>query len=451
MRPALALLSVLVALACELTAQIPGAWVEVPFSIRPFARHGHGMVFDVARNESVLFGGNNGAYMNDTWVLGTTGWTRRLPAASPPARSNHAMAYDPIRQRTVLIGGTNGNALTDIWEWDGVNWSQLAAGVPGLDAYGSATYDPLLGGVFYNRNSINLLWNGVNANTLTVPNPASGTEAPMVFHAAAGGALRRWGQGTYRFTLAQGWEAFGLGRTFSVRDYAIAADPVRNRVFLQGGDGGVGNSSGSAVGHTWEWGGGSLWEERSDEHPLLADHAMVFDFGRDAFVIFGGRRNQGGDDNRTYVWQEGGMPAQYQLFGSGCAGSLAQTPRLRPNPLWNSAPVLGSQFFVLVDQVPAGALVSGAIGFSNTTWNSTPLPFALDPFGMPGCELLVSPDAVVALGAASAAGTANWVTPIPATLSASGLTFFQQAFAIAPGANSAGVVVSNAGEGVVGN
>jgi hypothetical protein len=438
-------------LLTHLSAQVPGSWVALNLTPRPFARERHAMAFDSARSESVLFGGFNGAYMNDTWVLGPTGWTQRTPATSPPARADHAMAFDPVRQRTVLLGGTNGSPLTDIWEWDGLTWTQRATGVTGLADGGSATFDPLLSGVFYNRDAVNLLWNGTAANTLTVAQPTGASNCPMVFHAAAGGALRRVGQYTYRFSLPQGWVDYGFDQAFQVTRYAIASDPVRNRVFVQGGNGSVGSGSGLGIGHSWQWMGSYVWSEISGPLPRRDSHAMVFDFGRDTFVMFGGHANGGSWTDTTFVWSEITTAAQYETYGAGCSGALAQPPRLRPNPLWNSAPLLGGQFFVLVDQVPVGSPVAGVIGLSDAVWSSLPLPLNLDSIGMPGCQLLAAADVVLALGVANSAGSANWVTAIPSTASLAGFEFFQQALAVVPGANAAGIVLGNGGHGIVGN
>ncbi|HEX6813964.1 MAG TPA: hypothetical protein VF384_20240 [Planctomycetota bacterium] len=444
-------LLVLSSLLAELAGQVPGSWVALPLTPRPFARERHAMVFDVARNRTVLFGGFNGAYMNDTWELGPSGWSQRSPAASPSARADHAMAYDPVRQRTVLIGGTNGSPVTDIWEWDGSNWTQRATGVTGLDAGGSASYDPLQGGVFYNLSAINLLWNGTSANTVNVAQPMGSSGCGMVFHAAAGGVLLKEGQQTKRFTQPQGWVTLGSENTFGVNSYGIAQDPVRNRVFIQSGIGYVGSGSSQGVGYTWQWAGAGVWQQMTGPQPILYRHCMVFDFGRDTFVMFGGHLNGGSFVDTTYVWTEPPFAASYATYGSGCAGTLPLPPRLRANPLWISAPILGSQFIAEVDQIPAGSLVGGVMGLSATVWASVPLPLALGAFGMPGCNLLASMDATLLVGVANANGSVNWVTAIPATPSLAGFPFFQQAFVLAPGANPAGILMSNGGHAVVGN
>ena len=431
-------------------AQVPGAWVEMSLTPRPFARERHAMVYDVARGESVLFGGHNGAYMGDTWTLGPGGWARRFPLTSPSPRADHAMAYDPIRQRVVLLGGSNGTSLTDIWEWDGSTWLQRATGIVGIGPSGGAAYDPLQGGTFYHRNSANLLWNGNNAVTLTVAQPTSAS-IPVVFHAASGGILTSGGSVTQRFQTVQGWQTIATGQAFSSSQHALALDPIRNRVFLNGGNGFVGGSSSSGQPYTWQW-NGAYWAQVSGDQvtPPLYRHAMVFDFQRDTFVLFGGRHNNGSLQDSTYEWTEVSGPASYTTYGSACAGALASAPRLRANPLWNVAPVLGGQFFVLTDQLEPMQLVVGLIGFSDQQWNGLSLPLPLDGLGMPGCSLLAAPESTLLLGISSLTGSADWITAIPADQALVGLQFFQQVVSIAPTANPAGLVWSNAGHGTIG-
>ncbi|MFT4513694.1 MAG: hypothetical protein ACI89X_002149 [Planctomycetota bacterium] len=433
--------------AAPVSGQSLGTWVELPAAVRPAPRKAHGMVYDAARNETVMFGGESSGYLNDTWVFGSNGWVQKPSASSPAPRRSAAMAYDPVRQCVVLFGGHDGNDFDDIWEWDGASWTQVASGVPGVVGFGSAVYNPLLGGVFFSRNTTNLLWNGVSANVVPVAQPM-GNQGQIVYDASSGGVLRKSGQATLVFSVPQGWQQVHYSQTFGTSFYAIAHDPIRNRIFLQSGNGQVGSSWGSAVGHTWQWVGG-LWAQVSGVPPALVSHAMVFDFSRDTFVIFGGNSSAGLSDT-TYAWVDAGATASYEQYGLGCSGTLPVAPRLEPDPLWNTAPVLGGVFLARIDQLAPGQLVVGAIGVSDQVWNGVPLPFALTAFGMQGCELLAAPDVVESLGVASATGERIWPTAIPNSLSLSGFEFFQQALAFAPTANPAGVVWSNGGHGTVG-
>jgi hypothetical protein len=405
------------------------------------------MVYDAARGESVLFGGSNGSYLGDTWTFGIGGWSQRLVSPSPAPRAHHAMAYDPIRQKVVLLGGTDGTTLSDIWEWDGLAWVQRLASVPGISSGGSATYDPLQGGVFYGRSSNNLLWDGATVLTVGVAQPAGNSNSAMVFHAGSAGILRKQGSSNLRFSVPSGWQQLSNDATFGVSFYAIACDPVRNRVFLQGGDGYVGNGTGNGVGRTWQW-NGLLWSQVAPAAPTLSRHAMIFDFARDTFVMFGGRSGQLSDS--TWRWVDTGSPASFAVFGQGCSGSLPATPRLQADTLWNTAPVVGGQWFVRLDQCEPSRLVVGVVGLSNQVCNATSLPLSLAVYGMPGCDLLVSTDAVLTLGTADASGVVSWITSIPQHSALVGLEIFQQGAVLSPSANPTGIVWTNGGHAVLG-
>lgn len=110
-------------------AWLPETWTwdgttwRTPTSMQtPPASRGQAMVYDAARQRTLLFGGENSA---QTWTWDGTEWLEQLPANSPSARSGHAMAYDSLRQRVMLFGGGLGTtANAETWEWDGVTWLQ---------------------------------------------------------------------------------------------------------------------------------------------------------------------------------------------------------------------------------------------------------------------------------------------------------------------------------------
>jgi hypothetical protein len=102
----------------------------------PPARDYHGMTYDAARGETVLFGGWGPGELADTWVYNGNDWTQRNPDQSPPMRLHHRMTYDAARAVTVLFGGMYSqyadHCYGDAWEWDGATWTQLAD--PGIGA-----------------------------------------------------------------------------------------------------------------------------------------------------------------------------------------------------------------------------------------------------------------------------------------------------------------------------
>ncbi len=128
------------------------AYVERFTTNAPPARRDHGLAYDEARQELVMFGGDTslGASepVDDTWTLLGVEWIRRAPTRAPSGRKGHAMAYDPVHQHIVLFGG---RALDDLsgetWLWDGTEWSLVSASADGPGPREDATlvYDPVLG------------------------------------------------------------------------------------------------------------------------------------------------------------------------------------------------------------------------------------------------------------------------------------------------------------------
>lgn len=109
------------------------AWTDVspPPELSPPARFRHSMTFDSLRNVVVLFGGSgNTGRLNDTWEWDGRAWTNRTPesGANPPIRDSTALAFDSVRNLTVLFGGFKGGTpanLQDTWEWDGEVWTEI--------------------------------------------------------------------------------------------------------------------------------------------------------------------------------------------------------------------------------------------------------------------------------------------------------------------------------------
>lgn len=98
----------------------------------PAPRIGHGLAYDGARKEIVMFGGRAATAQSstrfaDTWIWDGTTWIQRSPVTSPATRSGSAMAYDPVGRVVVLFGGSPGqNDLdSETWIWDGTTWTDL--------------------------------------------------------------------------------------------------------------------------------------------------------------------------------------------------------------------------------------------------------------------------------------------------------------------------------------
>jgi hypothetical protein len=100
----------------------------------PPARSEAGVVYDGARNQLFVFGGNTAPaqLVGDTWTSDGKGWTQHHPASSPQPRAQATVAYDEPHHVVVLYGGRgNGPGVsrqpvdfTDTWTWDGSTWTQ---------------------------------------------------------------------------------------------------------------------------------------------------------------------------------------------------------------------------------------------------------------------------------------------------------------------------------------
>src|SRR5439155_14691936 len=107
------------------------------------------LVYDQTLKKTVLFGGYDTNYLDQTWTWDGTVWTR-VKKNPPPSRALAAMWYDPTLKKTVLYGGigrlTSTDRLTrfaDMWTFDGTGWTQLTpASTPGPRYGAQVTIDP---------------------------------------------------------------------------------------------------------------------------------------------------------------------------------------------------------------------------------------------------------------------------------------------------------------------
>ena len=133
------------------------------------------------------------------------------------------------------------------------------------------------------------------------------------------------------------------------------------------------------------------------------------------------------DDLRPDGWVEG--------FGSGCPGG-AGPMRMRAQTM----PTVGTNFFFHLDNMsPTALLPLAVLGFSNTLSNGVPLPFSLEPYGMPGCNLIVSSDGFPGV----APGNGYGVVRIPNYPVYDAAVFHLQGFVLEPGVNAAGIAATN--------
>lgn len=124
-----------------------------PTGDKPRPRQRAKMIFDEHRGYSLLFGGQGKAMLiwpmlADTWRLESGRWTQLAEGDKPTPRCAHGLAYDHAGKQAVLFGGAaKGNRpLGDTWVFDGDSWSQMRIPGPAPRQYAEFTWDANLGG-----------------------------------------------------------------------------------------------------------------------------------------------------------------------------------------------------------------------------------------------------------------------------------------------------------------
>jgi hypothetical protein len=115
------------------------AWVQLnPTGMPPSVREDHTAIYDVAKNQMIVFGGwrregLNQLYFNEVWILknanglgGTPAWIQHFPTGAPPSARELATAvYDPASNRMIIFAGSyspndppncgSGACTNDVW------------------------------------------------------------------------------------------------------------------------------------------------------------------------------------------------------------------------------------------------------------------------------------------------------------------------------------------------
>jgi hypothetical protein len=87
----------------------------------------------------LLFGGDNGALLSDTWTWSGTAWTQ-LQVTGPTLAGGAMAAVDGA---LVMFGGYDeeNSAVAPTWTWGGTSWIELAGPSP-PPRYGAAMATP---------------------------------------------------------------------------------------------------------------------------------------------------------------------------------------------------------------------------------------------------------------------------------------------------------------------
>ncbi len=388
------------------TLRFDGAgWTPAAPATRPPARADHSAASDTARQRAVVFGGHDGiTLLDDTWEWDGTNWRAYTGAPRPSPRRSAAMAYDPRRQRIVLFGGESAGGTNDTWEYDGQAWTQRTpASSPQARRGAAMAFDHVRGTV--------ILFGGMD---VALPLPLNDTWA---WDGTAWTQLR-----PSNVPAPRGWAAVA-------EDVARRRIVISNGVYLFNAD-------------TWEW-DGSTWLQRAPAEspsPFVTGAAMAYHPRAGHSVWFGG--SFGGPTSDTWIYGTT-APAAFTTHYVSCPSSVG-SPRLTGECPW-----LGETFRVSIEGLPRAAPALTLLGFSATTlFGSIPLPLDMTFFGMTGCTLYT--DIAVSLPMAVSNGVATWSMTLCACPNLIGTAFFCQGLAADPPANPAGLILTNAGAGIVG-
>jgi hypothetical protein len=267
-------------------------WAQlIPGGVPP-SRRGGAVIYDAANDRMLHYGGSLNP--NELWALsfaGSPAWAQIAPwGPTPLPRTWFAYAYDPPGNRIVMFGGWTGSGkLGDQWTLSlapGGQWAPLAAAgtPPPTRGVGSMIYDPVRQRtILFGGNGPTTLMNDVWALSLNGPpvwtelSPA-GTPPP------------------------------------ARQSHTAIYDPVRDRMIVYGGAGGMTDVWALSLSGTPAWTqlfpGGTA--------PALERHCAIYDPGGDRMIVFGGYLD-GGTTTTNRVWELslGGSPAWTELAPTG--------------------------------------------------------------------------------------------------------------------------------------
>lgn len=427
---------------CVATAPAQVSWA--PIGTLPSGFLVADMAFDEARDR-VVGHSHIGSYEFDgqTWS-----------AVSTSVTGGGILRYDAVRQRVVLYHVNA--AVRETWEWDGTLWALRDSNTPDFDL------------LAYHRSRGRVMGFGGGFN---------GTRA--------GNDLYEWNGSTWDLiptTNKPPRQHFGINSWTYY--HTMAYDARRGRLCICGSYRTQG-TAGTAVADTWEWEAATGWMNPSAGGPSIATD-LVFDAHRGVLMM-----REGSPANVMWEWDGVGSwrqlatgaqtgwrycydskrgrtltvtgfapspqtlwaltpdhPAPYERHGDGCAGPGTAGPELALRAPWTRAWLQAPwPFEVALSNLPL-SIGMLAMGFGDQQHAGLPLPIDLAALGMPGCFLRIAGEATLFVSGSGGRATVSLTLPPNAALL--GQVFFQQGFALAPGANAAGILATPSFRGAIG-
>ncbi len=315
----------------------------------------------------------------------------------------------------------NGVALHGLGKWDGSTWSGFGSGFNG-SVYAVTTLpngDVVVGGYFTSAGGTPTgaiaRWNGVawqslgftgtnNAVYALVSLPNGDIVAAgdfTIVNGAPANCIARWNGST--------WSGLGTGTNSRV-DALLAlpnGDVVAGGWFTTAG--------GIAVNRIARW-NGSSWSPIGSG--LSAQCSTLSGVSSTGFAVGGSFIDAGGFVARGFARVVTTCPATSSPFGNGCASSGGSNTLIADTPPWVDA-----TFRATGTGLPTNAIVISLTSLTSVPQGAVDLS-SIFVEGIPGCDVLVAPDILVAL--ATTAGTVTSSFFLPNTPPLAGVTFYHQ-------------------------
>ncbi|MCK5944038.1 MAG: hypothetical protein KAI24_18780 [Planctomycetes bacterium] len=379
------------------------------------------------------------------------------------------------------LGGTTARKVA---HWNGTNWQPMSSGINGAGSSGSSLAvlpngDVVLGGAFpqvggvpanqiarWDGASWHPLGGGVNflvSALVTMPN------GDLI----AGGGFTLAGNTPVSYVArwdGSTWHALGAGLPTDVGALAVSPAGELHAAYGHSATGGVARWDGAA----WHMlGGGAAFDRSVEALHFLPDGSLVaggaFEHvaGQPTFgiarwdgtawrpqpgpavglreveaiahtangdlLVGGGFLSGGATGNSYFARLEPACRATAAVVGAGCVGAAGPVSLEAEQLPW-----LGGSYRGLASGAPTGSLAVAIFGLGA---QQTPLA-TLSPLGLPGCDLLVTPEVLQLSVPSGGLAQADWTLPVAPALV--GQTFRQQFVLVELAGQITGLAASNA-------